>query len=67
VKRTCAYDSMLFACESRSLPSYLFISKPSKEGFDVSELYSTLHNVRLVRLNATELFQLLELIGIMLH
>jgi hypothetical protein len=24
VKRTCANDSMLFACESRSLPSYLF-------------------------------------------
>ena len=30
VKRTSANDSMLFACESRSLPSYLF--KPSKEG-----------------------------------
>jgi len=24
VKRTSANDSMLFACESRSLPSYLF-------------------------------------------
>ena len=36
VKRTCANDSMLFACESRSLPSYLYTSKPSKEGFDVS-------------------------------
>jgi hypothetical protein len=25
VKRTSANDSMLFACESRSLPSYLYL------------------------------------------
>jgi hypothetical protein len=38
VKRTCANDSMLFACESRSLPSYLLSPKPSTEGFGVSEV-----------------------------
>jgi hypothetical protein len=27
VKRTSANDSMLFACESRSLPSYLFFCR----------------------------------------
>ena len=34
VKRTSANDSMHFACESRSLPSYLFIqTSPLDEGF----------------------------------
>jgi hypothetical protein len=27
VKRTCANDSMLFACESRSLPSFYLYKK----------------------------------------
>jgi len=34
VKRASANDSMLFACESRSLPSYLLKNKsPPREGF----------------------------------
>ena len=34
VKRTSANDSMLFACESRSLPSYLLENKsPPCDGF----------------------------------
>ncbi len=38
VKRTSANDSMLFACESRSLPSYLFV--PSKDG-QLNPLYES--------------------------